>query len=54
MLHKHIKRLPVLDHGKLLGVISRTDLLRALVRKLIEIKADATDEEIEQLHQDRA
>jgi len=46
MLHKHIKRLPVLDHGKLLGVISRTDLLRALVRKLIEIKADATDEEI--------
>src|SRR6202020_1531927 len=36
MLSKHIKRLPVLDEGKLVGVISRTDLLRALVRKLIE------------------
>ena len=46
MLSKHIKRLPVLDEGKLVGVISRTDLLRALVRKLIETTADATDEEI--------
>ena len=46
MLRKHIKRLPVLDEGKLVGVISRTDLLRALVRKLIETTADATDEEI--------
>jgi CBS domain-containing protein len=46
MLRRHIKRLPVLDEGKLVGVISRTDLLRALVRKLIATKADATDEEI--------
>ena len=46
MLRKHIKRLPVLDDGMLAGVISRTDLLRVLVRKLIEIKGDATDEEI--------
>ena len=46
MLSKHIKRLPVLDDGKLVGVISRTDLLRALMRKLIETRADATDEEI--------
>ena len=46
MLSKHIKRLPVLDEGKLVGVISRTDLLRALVRKLIETAADAADEEI--------
>ena len=46
MLRRHIKRLPVLDEGRLVGVISRTDLLRALMRKLIETKADATDEEI--------
>ena len=46
MLYKHIKRLPVLDEGKLVGVISRTDLLRALMRKLIETRAEATDEEI--------
>ena len=46
MLSKQIKRLPVLDEGKLVGVISRTDLLRALVRKLIETTADATDEDI--------
>jgi CBS domain-containing protein len=46
MLRKHIKRLPVLADGELVGVISRTDLLRALVRKLIETTADATDEEI--------
>ncbi len=46
MVRAHIKRLPVLEEGKLVGVISRTDLLRALVRKLIETTPDATDEEI--------
>jgi CBS domain-containing protein len=43
MLRKRIKRLPVLEKGTLVGVISRTDLLRALVRKLISSPAGTTD-----------
>jgi len=43
MLRKRIKRLPVLEKGTLVGVISRTDLLRALVRKLIASPAGTTD-----------
>ncbi len=46
MLRKHIKRLPVLEHGKLVGIISRTDLLRILARKLINTPAEASDESI--------
>jgi CBS domain-containing protein len=46
MLRKHIKRLPVLEHGRLVGVISRTDLLRVLARKLINTPAEASDESI--------
>jgi len=46
MLRKHIKRLPVLAHGKLVGVISRTDLLRVLARKLVNTPAEASDESI--------
>lgn len=43
MLRKHIKRLPVLEHGALVGVISRSDLLRMLARKLIEIPEALSD-----------
>ena len=46
MLRKRIKRLPVLAHGKLVGIISRTDLLRVLARKLINTPAEASDESI--------
>ncbi len=46
MLHKRIKRLPVLENGKLVGMISRTDLLRLLARKLIETPQQCSDEEI--------
>jgi CBS domain-containing protein len=39
MVSKHIKRLPVVSEGALVGVVSRTDLLRVLALKLIEIQA---------------
>ncbi len=43
MLHKHIKRLPVLQDGALVGVISRSDLMRVLALKLIEIPSATSD-----------
>ncbi|HEY1857577.1 CBS domain-containing protein [Acidocella sp.] len=46
MLHKHVKRLPVLEADRLVGIISRSDVLRALARKLIEVPEERTDEEI--------
>ncbi|MCB5943154.1 CBS domain-containing protein [Acidocella sp. KAb 2-4] len=46
MIRKHIKRLPVLDAGQLVGMISRSDLLRLLARKLIETPVETTDEAI--------
>jgi CBS domain-containing protein len=46
MQRKHIKRLPVLKDGRLVGVISRTDLLRVLARKLIEKPEECSDEAI--------
>jgi CBS domain-containing protein len=46
MLHKHVKRLPVLEAGRMVGIISRADVLRALARKLIETPEERTDEEI--------
>jgi CBS domain-containing protein len=46
MLHKHVKRLPVLKAGRMVGVISRADVLRALARKLIEVPAERSDDEI--------
>ncbi len=46
MFRKHIKRLPVLDNGKLLGIISRSDLMRILARKLINTPAESSDESI--------
>ncbi|MEW2250618.1 CBS domain-containing protein [Streptomyces sp. NPDC006975] len=39
--HARLKRLPVTDyHGRLVGVVSRRDLLRALVRDDAEIRAE--------------
>jgi CBS domain-containing protein len=46
MTRKHIKRLPVVENGKLIGVVSRSDLLRPLARRLIDSHNDATDEQI--------
>jgi CBS domain-containing protein len=36
MVRKHIKRLPVLSNGKLVGIISRSDLLGALALQLLK------------------
>ncbi|MFI2629117.1 CBS domain-containing protein [Streptomyces collinus] len=40
--HSRLKRLPVTDHrGRLVGVVSRRELLRALIRDDAEIRAEA-------------
>jgi CBS domain-containing protein len=38
MIKRHFKRLPVLENHKLVGMLSRTDLLGKLAAKLIEIE----------------
>ncbi len=43
MRRKHFKRLPVMENGKLVGVIARSDLLGALAMKLIETHGRPTD-----------
>lgn len=42
----HIKRLPVIDDGKLVGIITRADLLRALVRELPTAFDENVDDEL--------
>jgi CBS domain-containing protein len=46
MHKKRIKRLPVVENGALVGVISRSNLLGALSRKLIETAAKSSDDTI--------
>jgi CBS domain-containing protein len=41
MHQKGIKRVPVLRDGKLVGIVSRSDLIRALAQRLAEKPADA-------------
>jgi CBS domain-containing protein len=43
MADKRIRCLPVLENGRLVGIISRTDLLKTLARKLIETHTDLSD-----------
>lgn len=42
---RKIKRLPVVENGQLVGIVSRADLLRALVRKLPQGSAASADDE---------
>jgi len=44
---KHVKRVPVVDRGRLVGIVSRADVMAALVGLLSEEPAGAaTDAEI--------
>jgi CBS domain-containing protein len=47
LMERHrVKRLPVLDGGKLAGVVTRADLLRALVARQAEPPIELNDEEL--------
>jgi CBS domain-containing protein len=39
-IHEHIRSVPVLEHGRTVGIVSRRDLLRGLVRPDDRIRAD--------------
>ena len=44
MIGADVSRLPVLDHGVLVGIVTRTDVIRAFVRADDEIERDIREE----------
>lgn len=46
MEERAIRRIPVLRDGRLVGIVSRADLIRALLQPAEELAADAPDERI--------
>jgi CBS domain-containing protein len=54
MEKRHIKRVPVADKGKLIGIVSRADLVRALVHRLTQdAKFEAHNEVADETIHDR-
>jgi CBS domain-containing protein len=46
MLQNHVKRLPVVQGGKIVGIVSRSDVMRALLDALPSAKASEADNRI--------
>jgi CBS domain-containing protein len=44
LIEQGVKRLPVVNDGRLIGIVSRHDLVRAFVRTDAEVAADAREE----------
>jgi CBS domain-containing protein len=44
MLEHGVNRLPVLQRGRLIGIVTRADLVRAFARSADEVLADAREE----------
>ena len=43
LVDTHVKSLPVVDHGRVVGVVSRRDVIAVLARRDPSIRADVTD-----------
>jgi len=46
MLEQGVNRLPVVDGGQLVGIVTRADLVRAFARDDAEIKQEIRDEDV--------
>jgi osmotically-inducible protein OsmY len=46
MAEKNIKRLPVMENGRMIGIVTRSDIMAALVRELASFGAAKSDADI--------